>query len=214
MKALILNCTLKKTPDRSHTEALVKSAVKEFKKLDVECELIRVVDFNILPGVDSDMGEGDDWPKIIKKIRECQIVVIGTPIWVGGESSMCQRIIERLDAMFYDKKLQDPNNGQYIFYNKVAGVVVTGNEDGAQAVHARLFMALNEFGATIPPNVGSYWVGEAGPGPSYIDGGQSSKYTQRITVLMVQNLVAMAKILEATPIQTNLSELNKLYLEE
>jgi multimeric flavodoxin WrbA len=211
MKALILNCTLKRSPDKSHTGALIEKAIKEFKKLGVECELVRVADFNILPGVESDMGEGDQWPEVLEKIKDCDIFIIGTPIWVGAESSLTQRVIERLDAMFYDKNLQDKKTGQYLLYNKVAGVIITGNEDGAQAVMARVFMALNEFGATIPPMASTYWVGEAGPGPSYIDAGQDSKYTQRITVLMVQNLVNMAKLLKEDPIKVNLQNLNKLY---
>ncbi len=213
MKVLCLNCTLKKSPDRSHTEALIEKAVLEFKKLDAECEVLRVVDFNIAPGVDSDMGQGDEWPKILEKIKQCDILIIGSPIWVGGQSSICQRVIERLDATFYDKETQDPETGQYILYNKVAGVIITGNEDGAQEVMARLFMALNQFGATIPPNASTYWVGEAGPGPSYIDAGQDSQYTNKLTVLMVQNLVAMANTLKANPIKMNLTELNKLYQE-
>ncbi len=211
MKALILNCTLKKSPDKSHTEGLIKRSVEEFEKLEVDTEVLRVVDFNVLPGVESNMGEEDEWPIILEKIKECDIFIIGSPIWVGAESSITQRVIERLDATFYDKETQDPETGQYILYNKVAGVIITGNEDGAQYVMARVFMALNEFGATIPPNASSYWVGEAGPGPSYIDAGQESKYTQRITTLMVQNLVEMAKLLKENPLKTDLNKLNELF---
>jgi multimeric flavodoxin WrbA len=211
MKALLLNCTLKKSPDKSHTEALLNECIKGLVKQNVECEMIRVVDFNILPGVESDLGKGDQWPEILEKIKSADILVLGTPIWVGAESSVTQRIIERLDGMFYDKNLQDKKTGQYVLYNKVVGVVVTGNEDGAQAVQARIFMAFNEFGATIPPNASSYWVGEAGPGPSYIDGGQKSKYTKEITKVMVENLVEMANILKKNPLKTDLKDLNKLY---
>ncbi len=211
MRALILNCTLKKSPDRSHTEALLQKVINELEKLEVECELIRLVDLNILPGVDSNMGEGDEWPEILAKIKACEILIIGSPIWVGGESSVAQRIIERLDATFYDKDTQHPETGQYILYNKVAGVVVTGNEDGAQAVQARLFMALNELGATIPPNASTYWVGEAGPGPSYIDAGQGSDYTNRLTIVMVRNLVALAQVIKTNPVKTNLQQFNELF---
>jgi multimeric flavodoxin WrbA len=134
----------------------------------VDVEVLRFVEFYVYPGTSSNEGNGDEWPKILKKIKSCDIFIIGTPIWVGHLSSTAQRIIERLDAIFHEKKLQDSETGQYFTYNKVAGVLITGNEDGAHLCASQVLWAMQEFGFTIPPNVNSYWVGMAGPGPSYI----------------------------------------------
>jgi multimeric flavodoxin WrbA len=210
MKALFFNCSLKASPEPSNTDALIQQAVTEFEKLGVTSEVVRVVDYNVKPGVESDEGEGDEWPQLLEKIRACDIFIIGTPIWVGFTCSVTQRVIERLDAVFYDEKTQDPVTGQYLFYNKVGGVVVTGNEDGAHNVTARVLWALNEFGCTIPPNASAYWVGKAGPGPSYIeDKGQTYEYTNNLVLMMTHNLASMAKLLKENPIKTDLKQLEK-----
>lgn len=205
MKALFLNCTLKKSPDQSNTQALIDKVAALFAKEDVETETVRVVDYNVAFGVTSNEGEGDEWPKILDKIKACHILVIASPIWFGVRSSVAQLVIERLDGTYteYDKE-----SGQFPLYNKVAGVIVTGNEDGAHDVGANTLFNLMHLGCTIPPNVDSYWVGTAGPGPSYIEaGGDRHLYTNKTARYMVANLTYFAKLLEQHPIPTNLNKL-------
>lgn len=209
MKALILNCTLKRSPKVSNTDALIDKVVHEFAGYRISSQVVRIADYVIHPGVSSDEGDGDEWPKIIPLIRECDIFIIATPIWVGFTGSLAQRVIERLDAVFYDKDLIDSKTGQYLLYGKVGGVIVTGNEDGAHNVVARVMWALNEFGCTIPPNANTYWVGEAGPGPSYLESGQKLLYTNETLRYMAHNLVYMAELLKKNPIPTNLNELSE-----
>lgn len=206
LKAVILNCTLKKSPRKSNTEALIDKAVDEYNKLGVETEVIRVIDYNIPFGINSDEGDGDQWPKINAKIKAANILIIGSPIWFGVRGSVTQMALERLSGG-YDEA--DDTNGQYPLYNKVGGVIVTGNEDGAHNVSANTLFNLTHLGATIAPNSDSYWVGEAGPGPSYIEMGQDHLYTNRTVLYLVHNTVYMANLLANNPITTNLKELDE-----
>jgi multimeric flavodoxin WrbA len=148
-------------------------------------------------GVVSDMGPGDEWPQILAKIEAADILIIGTSIWFGVRNSVCQMVIERLDGTY-----ESTNDvGQYPMYNKVAGVVVTGNEDGAHAAAETTLFNLSHLGFTIPPNADTYWVGDAGPGPSFIEaGGKDHPYTQKTANWMSHNVVHMARILRANPI--------------
>ncbi len=207
LKALFLNCTLKKSPSVSNTEALIKKVATLFQLKDVETEIIRVVDYKVHFGVSSDEGEGDEWPKILEKIKTCNILIIGSPIWFGVRGSVTQLVMERLDGTYAEA---DKLNGQYPLYNRVAGVIVTGNEDGAHNVAAHTLFNLTHLGCTIPPNADCYWVGEAGPGPSYIEaGGDKHLYTNRTARFMVENLTFMADQLQRHPITTNLNMLNQ-----
>ncbi len=197
LKAVFLNCTLKKSPQVSNTRALIDMVIQWFDQMDVESEVIRVVDYNIPFGITSDEGEGDEWPQILDKLKAAQIVVIGTPIWFGVRGSVAQLVIERLDGTYNETNDQ----GQYPMYNKVGGVVVTGNEDGAHAAAETTLFNMSHLGFTIPPNADTYWVGDAGPGPSFIDaGGRDHAYTQRTARWMAHNLVHMARILRDSPI--------------
>jgi multimeric flavodoxin WrbA len=197
LKAVLLNCTLKKSPEVSNTQALMDRVIGILESLDVECESIRVVDHNIPFGVESDMGEGDDWPGILDKILASDILIIGTPIWFGVRGSVCQLIVERLDGTYNSTNA----SGQYPMYNKVGGVVVTGNEDGAHAAAETTLFNLSHLGFAIPPNADTYWVGDAGPGPSYIEaGGDKSAYTQKTSSWMAHNVVHLARILKQSPI--------------
>jgi multimeric flavodoxin WrbA len=208
LKAVILNCTLKRSPEISNTRALIDKAVMLFHEKGVETEVIRVIDHNIRFGVSSDEGEGDEWPEILKKIKACDILIIGSPIWFGVRSAVAQMVLERLDGT-YDES--DPETGQFPLYGKVGGVVITGNEDGAHNVAANTLFNLSHLGCTIPPNVDTYWVGDAGPGPSYIEaGGDKHLYTNKTVRYMVNNLVYFANLLKEHPIPTNL---RKLYEE-
>lgn len=197
LSAVLLNCTLKPSPERSHTQGLMDIVIGHMQGLGVTCETIRIVDHRIPFGVSSDMGEGDDWPSILERVLAADILVIGTPIWFGVRSSVAQMVIERLDGTY------DATNavGQYPLYNTVGGVVVTGNEDGAHDAAATTLFNLSHLGCTIPPNADTYWVGDAGPGPSFLDsGGPDHPYTKKTASWMSHNLVHMARILKASPI--------------
>lgn len=207
MKAIILNCTLKPSPEESNTRAVIDKVVAEYEKLDVETEIIRVVDHNIPFGIKNNMGEDDDWPGIYEKIKAANILIIGTPIWFGVRGSVTQLVMERLDGSYADA---DENNGQFPLYNKVAGVIVTGNEDGAHDAAGTTLYNLNHLGCMIPPNADSYWVGPAGPGKSYIAAkGENHLYTNKTLRFLVHNTTYFARLLEKHPIPTNLKELTK-----
>lgn len=195
LKAVFLNCTLKPTPAVSNTEALIGEVIASFDQYGVESEIIRVVDHDVKPGVSSDEGDGDEWPLILDKIKRADIVVIGTPIWFGVRSSVAQRVIERLDGTYAERN----DRGQYPLYNKVAGVVVTGNEDGAHAAAETTLFNLTHLGCAVPPNADTYWVGDAGPGPSYLEVGRDHEYTKRTTRWMSMNLVHLANALRTSP---------------
>lgn len=195
-QAVFLNCTLKRSPEVSHTGGLIRKVIEWFDRMDVESEIIRVADYNVPTGVTSDEGEGDEWPQILDRVKAAEILVIGTPIWFGVRSSVAQKVIERLDGTYQERN----EAGQYPLYNKVGGVVVTGNEDGAHSAAETTLFNLSHLGCTIPPNADTYWVGDAGPGPSYLDVGQDHAYTMRTTRWMAHNLVHLARMLKANPI--------------
>jgi len=131
MKAIFLNCSLKKSPETSNTEALIHKAVSLYREHGVESKVVRIADHKVAFGVTSDEGQGDAWPQILEEIKGSDILIIGSPIWLGDKSSICKMVIERLDASTSE---QDEETGQYPLYNKVGGVLVTGNEDGGKKV--------------------------------------------------------------------------------
>lgn len=197
LKAVLLNCTLKKSPQVSNTQALMDRVIEKLEALDCRCETVRIVDHNVPFGVTSDEGPGDEWPMILEKIKGADIMIIGTPIWFGVRGSVAQMVIERLDGTYNETNAV----GQYPLYNKVAGVVVTGNEDGAHDAAATTLFNLSHLGFTIPPNADTYWVGEAGPGPSFIEAdGWSLPYTRKTATWMSHNVVHMARKLKESPI--------------
>jgi multimeric flavodoxin WrbA len=197
LSALGLNCTLKKSPDRSHTEALMNRVLDLMAEHGVETEILRPVDYAIKFGVSSDEGDGDEWPQVLEKVKAADVILMGMSIWFGVRSSVAQMVIERLDGTY-----QETNEvGQYPLYNKVAGVVVTGNEDGAHASAETTLFNMTHLGCVVPPNADTYWVGDAGPGPSYLDaGGPEHPYTQRTSSWCAHNLLHMAVILRDNPI--------------
>ena len=197
LKAVLLNCTLKKSPEISNTQALMDRVIEILESLDVECESMRVVDYNVPFGVSSNEGEGDEWPQILDKILAANILIIGMPIWFGVRSSVAQMVIERLDGTYNDTN----EVGQYPLYNTVGGVIVTGNEDGAHDCAATTLFNLSHLGCTIPPNADTYWVGDAGPGPSFIEAdGWDHAYTRKTATWMAHNVVHFARMLARTPI--------------
>ena len=196
--ALILNCTLKPGPTLSHTDGLldVPQAIMETHAIRVE--RLRPVDFDIAFGVYPDMREHgwdhDEWPGIFAKVRTADILILGTPIWLGEKSSVCSQVIERL----YDSSGDLNQAGQYAYYGKVGGCIITGNEDGAKHCSMNILYSLQHLGYTIPPQADAAWLGEAGPGPSYMDadsGGPQNDFTQRNATFMTWNLIHMARML-------------------
>ena len=197
LNALILNCTLKKSPEESNTEGLINMVRTHFDELDVESELIRPVDYDIPFGVVSDMGNGDQWPQILEKVKAADMLIMAMSIWFGVRSSVAQMVIERLDGTYNETN----DAGQYPLYNKVGGVIVTGNEAGAHACAETTLFYLTHLGFAIPPNADTYWVGDAGPGPSFLEAnGQNHPYTQKTSTWMAHNVVHLARILKQNPI--------------
>jgi multimeric flavodoxin WrbA len=207
MKALIINCTLKRAPHFSNTAALAEKAATQLGSLGISTEIIRLNDYTVLTGNTSDEGDGDQWPLILEKIKACQVFIIATPVWMGHLASTAQMVIERLDAVFRDENLISKANGQFMPYNKVAGCLVTGNEDGAHNCAAQVLWAMQEVGFTIPPIVNAYWVGLAGGEKDYVEaGGERYLYTNKSLRYMTLNLAWFAKLLQDNPIATDLNK--------
>jgi len=203
LKALFIGTTLKKSPELSHTELLMARSRAIMDKHSVSTDLIRLVDHDIAFGVYPDMTEQgwdtDEWPTIWEKVEAADILIVGTPIWLGEESSVCRVLIERL----YAQSGLTNDKGQYVFYGKTAGCVVTGNEDGIKHVAMSVLYALQHIGYMIPPQADCGWIGEAGPGASYGDKaengrhvGLDNEFTQRNTTFMTWNLMHTARMLK------------------
>lgn len=197
IKVLFLNASLKDSSEVSNTEALYEEAKALYEKEGAKTESIRLADYNIRYGISGDEGEGDEWPEILEKVKAADILLIGTPIWLGEKSSIATKAIERL----YGSSSETNEKGQAIYYNKVGGVVITGNEDGAKQSAASVLYGLTHIGFVIPPNVDAYWVGEAGPGPSYIDAdAKQNSFTQKHIEMLVYNTLYFAELLKQSPI--------------
>ncbi|MEV0719579.1 NAD(P)H-dependent oxidoreductase [Asanoa sp. NPDC050611] len=196
MKALVINCTLKPSPAPSNTEALADVVVAELRKSDVDVDIVRAVDHDIRPGVEDDMGDGDEWPAIRAKLLDSEILVIATPTWVGKPSSVAQRVIERMDALIS----QTDDAGRPVAYNRVAGVVNTGNEDGAHHVISEVCGALVDIGYTIPAQAWTYWHLGPGAGPNYLDDERGHDWSDKTGRAMAANLVTVARALRANPL--------------
>lgn len=199
LSALFLNCTLKPTGTTSNTAALMKVSQEIMETNNIKTEMLRPVDFDLPPGVYPDMTQhgfkSDEWPQLREKVLGADILVVGTPIWLGEESSVCRRLIERL----YGESGKLNDKGQYIYYGRVGGCIVTGNEDGVKHCAMTVLYALQHLGYSIPPQADAGWIGEAGPGPSYADedsGGPSNDFTQRNTTFMTWNLMHLARMLK------------------
>lgn len=196
--AVSLNCTLKRSPETSHTAGLMDVAETIMRRQGIEVNHIRVVDHPVAQGIYPDMTEHgwaeDAWPELWKAIKPADIILVGTPIWLGQLSGVCKLLIDRLYAMS-----SKPNEkGQYVYYGKVGGCIVTGNEDGIKHCAMEVLYSLQHLGVTIPPQADAGWIGEAGPGPSYLDegsGGPQNDFTQRNTTFMTWNLMHLAKMI-------------------
>jgi len=199
LRALFINCTLKRSPERSHTQGLADLAIAIMRRNGVTVDLVRAVDHEIAPGVYPDMTdrgwERDDWPAIFEQVTAADILVLTSPIWLGEKSSVCTRVIERL----YGNSALLNDAGQYAYYGRVGGCIITGNEDGAKHCAMNILYSLQHLGYVIPPQADCAWLGEAGPGPSYLDegsGGPNNDFTNRNTTFMTWNLLHLARMLK------------------
>jgi multimeric flavodoxin WrbA len=199
LSALFVNCTLKRSPEVSNTQGLADKAIAILEANGVRTETVRALDHDIATGVWPDMTEHgwdvDDWPPIFDKVMAADILVLCTPIWLGEKSSVCTQVIERL----YGNSHLLNDQGQYRYYGRVAGCLVTGNEDGVKHCAMNVLYSLQHLGYTIPPQADAGWIGEAGPGPSYLDdgsGGPDNDFTNRNTTFMTWNLMHLARMLK------------------
>jgi multimeric flavodoxin WrbA len=196
MKALVLNCTLKPSPEPSNTEALARVVMEALEKQDVETELVRVADHDVKPGITNDEGDGDEWPPILEMVLASEILVIATPTWLGRPASIAQRVLERMDALISETD----DEGRPVAYNRVAGVVVTGNEDGAHHVISEISGALVDIGYTIPGQAWTYWNRGPGPGESYLESNEGKDWSRTTGQAAAANLTAVARALADRPV--------------
>lgn len=191
LNALILSCTLKPSPEVSNTEALAQVLIDALREQGVPSELLRLVDLDIRPGVKTDMGAGDAWPRIHAKLLAADILIVATPTWMGRPASPAQRMLERMDAM-----ISEMREGRPVAYGKVAGVVVTGNEDGAHHVISEITGGLIDIGYTIPPQAWTYWNKGPGPGESYLQTDYRHDWSAKTGRQAATNLALTAKALK------------------
>lgn len=207
LKAVYVNCTLKKSPEKSHTASLMEVSKAIMSKEKVKIDEIRFIDHQVATGVYPDMTDYgwkiDEWPSLSERILEADILIVGTPIWLGEKSSEAQKLIERL----YSLSGKTNEKGQYLFYGKVGGCIITGNEDGVKHCAMGILYSLQHVGYSIPPQADCGWIGEVGPGPSYGDKewkgnkletplGFDNDFTNRNTTFMTYNLLHLASMLK------------------
>ncbi len=199
LRALFVNCTLKRSPQLSHTEGLIERSAELLREHGVGVEVLRAMDHDIATGVMPDMTEhgadNDEWPQLFQQVLDAHILVLCGPIWLGDNSSVMKRVIERLYA---NSHLLN-KAGQSIYYGRVGGCLLTGNEDGVKHCSMNILYSLQHLGYTIPPQADAGWIGAIGPGPSYLDpdsGGPENDFTRRNTAIMSFNLMHLAAMLE------------------
>jgi multimeric flavodoxin WrbA len=195
LHALGMNCTLKSGEQTSSSQRLLDQILKALSKYDVTTSSVRVVNFNVKPGVKADEGKGDQWPELRAHLMKSDILVIASPIWMGQPCSVVKRVLERMDAFLgeIDKK------GIYPTFGKVAVVGVVGNEDGAHHVTAELYQALADVGFTIPGGSSAYWVGEAMSDVNYVDLKKTPKKVKSTIETLASNAAHLARILKQSP---------------
>jgi multimeric flavodoxin WrbA len=196
MRAVVLNCSLKSGDALSNTQLLTDGVVSALADRDVKSEVFRLADMVIPPGVETDLGDGDEWPQVHESLVGAEIAIVATPTWVGHPSSLAQRALERMDAMLSETD----DDGRPIAYNKVAGVIVTGNEDGAHHVIAEVAGGLGDIGYTVPGQAWTYWNMGPGPGPSFADTEHGHEWSEKTGRAMAANLVGVAHALAAAPL--------------
>ena len=195
LKALVLNCTLTRSPADSSTDLLGRQLLDALGENGATGDLIRVVDRDVRFGVSTDEGQGDAWPEIRQQVLDADDLVLATPVWLGQPSSVTKMVLERLDAELSETDEQ----GRMTTYDKVALVAVVGNEDGAHHISAELFQALNDTGFSLAPNAVTYWVGQAMQGTDYQDLDETPEEVASATGMAARNAVHLARLLRSTP---------------
>jgi multimeric flavodoxin WrbA len=195
LSALALVCSLKPSPSPSSSEKLARQVLDEMSAHGVTGDVVRVVDHDVKPGVEVDMGEGDAWPAIRERMMAADILLISTPTWVGHMSSVAQRVLERLDG----ELSETDDSGRPLVTGKVAVTAVVGNEDGAHKITADLMQGLNDIGFTIPAQGGTYWNDEAMGSRDYLDLEETPEAVASTTATLAANAATLARALKATP---------------
>src|SRR3954454_18816091 len=196
LRAIALNCTLKPSPSPSSAGLLAQQVLDALAPYEVQGEIVRVVDFDVKPGVEADMGDGDEWPGIREKVHAADILVIATPTWMGHMTSVAQRVLERLDAELSEKD----ERGRPAMFDKVAVAAIVGNEDGAHQITAELFQALNDIGFTIPAQGVTYWNGEAMGSVDYKDLEETPAKIDSTTKSVAKFAAHVARTLRIAPL--------------
>jgi multimeric flavodoxin WrbA len=195
LRALALVCSLKASPAPSSSDLIARQVLAELAKHGVAGDVVRVVDHDVKPGVEVDMGEGDQWPAIREQMMAADILIVSTPTWVGHMSSIAQRVLERLDG----ELSETDDSGRPEVTGKVAVVSVVGNEDGAHKIIADLFQGLNDIGFTIPAQGGTYWNDQAMGGTDYLDLDETPEAVASTTATLAENAAHLARALRSTP---------------
>ncbi len=198
LNVLVLVCTLKASPAESSSQLIGSQVLEQIRTQadgEVDGEVIRVVDHDVRFGVSADEGDGDGWPQIREKLLSADILVLATPIWLGNPSSVCRMVLERLDAEISETD----DEGRLLTFGKVAAVAVVGNEDGAHNAVAQCLQGLNDVGFSVPPNSGTYWVGEAMQGVDYNDHDETPEKTASTNAAVARNAVHLAGLLKTNP---------------
>jgi multimeric flavodoxin WrbA len=195
LRALALTCSLKPSPEPSSTDKLAGQVLDALAKNGVTGELVRVIDHDVKPGVQVDMGDGDEWPAIREKLLAADILVFATPTWVGHMTSVAQGVLERLDG----ELSETDDSGRPLIAGKVAVVAVVGNEDGAHHISADAFQGLADVGFTIPAQGVTYWNGEAMSGVDYLDLEETPEPVTQATTTLAENAAHLARLLKASP---------------
>ncbi|WP_424570616.1 flavodoxin family protein [Streptomyces sp. CH-036] len=195
MRALALVCTLNASPAPSSSHRLAEQVMAQFAHQGVQGEIVRVADHDVRPGIGVDMGDGDAWPALREKVLAADILLVATPIWLGHPSSVCQRVLERLNA----ESSETDDQGRPHLYGKVAAVAVVGNEDGAHKVSADVFQGLHDVGFSLAPGAVTYWVGEAMHGTDYQDLDEVPDAVASTTKALATNATHLARLLTGSP---------------
>ncbi|MES2203568.1 MAG: NAD(P)H-dependent oxidoreductase [Patescibacteria group bacterium] len=198
LKVLVLNASLKHADTPSNTEEVAQMVLDEVGKLaPIDSEIIRLADKDIPVGLGFKESETDQWPWVVDKLKAAHIVIFATPIWWGQRSSLMQRIIERMDAL--DEEYS--STGRSALLNKVAGIVITGSEDGAQQTMASIMEVLSFMNFTLPPQCCTYWVGEVGMDyKTDAERRRANPAVLHMAQKTAKNLVQVAQLLQKNPL--------------
>jgi multimeric flavodoxin WrbA len=195
LRALALVCSLKPSPEPSSSDLLARQVLAALEEHGTSGDVVRVIDHDVKPGVEVDMGPGDEWPAIREKLLAADILLIATPTWVGHPSSVAQRVLERLDG----ELSETDDEGRPVIAGKVAAVAVVGNEDGAHKISADVMQALADVGFTVPAQAVTYWNGEAMQGVDYLDLDETPEAVASATATLAANTAHLARLLKASP---------------